>query len=228
MARADALGCSALVALPAALALTVAAIVYGTAALGQGRRPLPPAPGPDVTEGRTLEAAAEQPPLGDQVAYAELSVECLEGTGRDTVRTLLTQRRYGSPQITTSTGQTVTLPPFAADRWSGYRFTHEAHQSLRGHAVEQLAPGWETRRCDQLTVVVVSVPPTQDAIVQGDRAWFGARAELSAQADQGRAAFAQRATLLGGVAVALWSLAWVGGRRFRHRRGDDPSERAER
>ncbi|MBX3182507.1 MAG: hypothetical protein KF915_07755 [Polyangiaceae bacterium] len=224
MARADALGCSALFALPAALALTVAAGVYGTAAFGRGARPPPPPPGADVIEGRML-GPAERPPLGGDAAYAELGVECMEGTGRDTVRTVLTTRTYGAPRITTPSGQEHTLPPFSSDRWSGYRFTHEAHHSLRGHPAGALAPGWETRRCDQLTVSLVSVPPGQHVIIQGERAWFGSREELASRADQGRTAFRDRALLLGGIAAALWGLAWAGGRRFRRQRRDDDGER---
>ncbi len=225
MARADALGCSALFALPAALALTVAAGVYGTAALGRGARPPPPPPGADVIEGRTLTPAVPQPPLGGEAAYAELSVECLEGTGRDTVRTLLTTRSYGAPRIATASGQEHALPAFSSDRWSGYRFTHEAHQSLQHHPAGVLAPGWETRRCDQLTVSLVSLPPGQHVIIQGERAWFGSREELSARVDQGRSAFRNRALLLGGIAALLWGLAWVGGRRFHRQRRDEDAER---
>ncbi|MGE0322930.1 MAG: hypothetical protein AB7K71_15795 [Polyangiaceae bacterium] len=235
MSRSNASGCLALVAIPAALALSVAAVVYGAAGTGKGARKPPPEPGAGIVEGRAQGLAKEQPPLGEGVAYAELEVLCLKSTGRDTERTLLAKRVYGSPRLTLQGGggaesKEVSLPPFSLEGWSSYSNLYQARRSLEGHPAETLAPDWKKHPCDTYGVWMARVLPEQYVIIQGDRAWFGTREELAQKAEEARLAFRNRALQLGGLALLAWVFGVLAGRRLwknRHRSVDGSDPRAE-
>ncbi|MCA9628315.1 MAG: hypothetical protein KC766_11640 [Myxococcales bacterium] len=234
MSRSNAPGCLALVAIPAALALSVAALVYGAAGTGKGARKPPPPPGPGVVEGRAQGLAAEQPPLGEGVAYAELEVLCLKSTGRETERTLLAKRVYGSPRLTlhgsSSDAREVSLPPFSLEGWSSYSNLYESKRSLEGHPAETLAPDWKKHPCDTYGVWMARVLPQQYVIVKDDRAWFGTREELARKAEEARLAFRDRALQLAGLALLAWVFGILAGRSLwknRHRNPDDRGADAE-
>ncbi len=235
MSQSNAPGCLALVAVPAALALTVAALVYGAAGMGKGARKPPPPPGAGVIEGRAEGLAKQQPPVGAGVAYAELEVMCLKKTGRDTKRTLLAKRVYGSPRLTLQDSRggdskQVSLPPFSFEGWSSYSNFYQSRRSLEGHPAETLAPDWKQHPCDTYGVWMARVLPEQYVIVQGDRAWFGTREELAKKAEEARVAFRNRALQLGGFALLAWLFGILAGRRLwknRHRGGPADDPRAE-
>lgn len=235
MSQSNASGCLALVAIPAALALSVATLVYGAAGMGKGARKPPPEPGAGVIEGRAQGLAKDQPPIGAGVAYAELEVLCLKNTGRETQRTLLAKRVYGSPRLTLQAGSAgdtheVSLPPFSLEGWSSYSNLFKAHRSLAGHPAETLAPDWKKHPCDNYGVWMARVLPEQYVIVQGDRAWFGSRDELANKAEEARVAFRNRALQLGALALLAWVFGILAGRRLwrnRHRAAEDPRAEAE-